>query len=396
MANEELFAEFDAFLTQEKVSEAFEVVRQERPSLVSLVPVVAPETPSKDAKCEWLNSTRLAGLRFKTTAAVTNVATTIPVVNASLLRKDTIVRDPSTGEQMIITAVDTGANTITVVRHLGGTTTAIADAATLEVVSVARPENSEGENNATYAPVREFNYFQTFDAQIEYSRRALSGMTHGNFNDLNFQLGEQMRDLVNSMDMQMQFGLRLARPSGQTMFGGIQSMVSDGTALGNESTTLGYHNAVAGAPVLTLAHVNDTHEQVFNRGGRVSVLMMNTATARKLGELLRKDNISYASMAQTLADASNAQFMRFDIPVVEGVNQILINSNMANGQIWFLNPGRMAIVPMAAGKADHDGNWTMSSPDKDRDGYIRRILGDYSFRYRNQYNDLALMTGVTV
>lgn len=74
-------------------------------------------------------------------AGYTNVATTFIVDNANRFLVGMVINIPRTGEKMRVTAVNTGANTIDVLRSVGGTAAAaLLDNDAIQIIGNAQPE----------------------------------------------------------------------------------------------------------------------------------------------------------------------------------------------------------------------------------------------------------------
>jgi hypothetical protein len=89
-------------------------------------------------------------------------ATAIVVDNAAYFQAQNIVYVPRTAEAMRVTAVDTGTNTLTVVRGVGSTAAALVDNDPLLIANTAQPEGDASKPARSRNPVTVFNYTQIF------------------------------------------------------------------------------------------------------------------------------------------------------------------------------------------------------------------------------------------
>ena len=102
----------------------------------------------------------------KVNGAVANgTATTITVDNGDYFSVNDLVVVPSTGEQMLVTAIST--NDLTVTRGFGGTAAAIADNANLLITGNAMAEGSNAPDSKTTKTVTNTNYTQIFRTPFE-------------------------------------------------------------------------------------------------------------------------------------------------------------------------------------------------------------------------------------
>jgi hypothetical protein len=89
-------------------------------------------------------------------------ATSIVVDNAAYFEVQQIVYVPRTNENMRVTAVDTGTNTLTVVRGVGSTAAALVDNDELLIASTAQPEGDASRTARSRNPSTILNYTQIF------------------------------------------------------------------------------------------------------------------------------------------------------------------------------------------------------------------------------------------
>lgn len=120
-----------------------------------------PKESAGDTSYGWVEDMHISG-NTTATANVANVATTtIPVADANIWTKNTIIMNQSTGEYMFITAINSNTS-VEVVRGIGGTTpTAIAAGNVFQHIGTAHPEgggkpdpvSQKGENRTNYVQI---------------------------------------------------------------------------------------------------------------------------------------------------------------------------------------------------------------------------------------------------
>lgn len=109
-------------------------------------------------------------------AAYTNATTALVVDNAALFYPNCVVFCEATGETMFCTAVNTGTNTITVVRGFGAGVAAhansVADDAYLRILGPATGELADPQAARSGLPTKITNTVQTMRHSVELSGRA--------------------------------------------------------------------------------------------------------------------------------------------------------------------------------------------------------------------------------
>jgi hypothetical protein len=112
--------------------------------------------------------------RINNGAGYTNVATALVVDNAAYFEVDQIVYVTRTGEQMIVTAINTGTNTLTVTRGVGSTAAALVDNDELLIANTASPEGTTARGSRTRNSVTVSNYTQIFRKSVALSNTAMN------------------------------------------------------------------------------------------------------------------------------------------------------------------------------------------------------------------------------
>lgn len=187
-------------------------------------------------KFEWLEE---APLTKTDTAAATYTAgvTAVAVAAGTRFRKYDVVKNISTGEQMLVTAVAT--NTLTVSRGWGVTSAdTIAAAATLLIVGNAQAEFSDSVEKKIQTDVTKTNYTEIFRTPFGLSRTMNNSETYGG-GDLKHQRKSQLIEHQKTIERSLWFGEMKEDTSGthpRRATGGVLSYIS--TYASDASTTL--------------------------------------------------------------------------------------------------------------------------------------------------------------
>lgn len=96
--------------------------------------------------------------------------TALVVDDADVFFEGAEVYVPATGEVMIVDAINTGTNTITVRRGIGTTAAALADNDVLLVIGNVYPEGSLSRTSKTTLEVKNYNYTQIFRTPFSVTR----------------------------------------------------------------------------------------------------------------------------------------------------------------------------------------------------------------------------------
>lgn len=370
-----------AELNGETINQAIDIVRSNRPSILgSISGFGTPEMMDNERKHHWLNY-RIDARGDEAGAAVADgVATTITVKDGTKFRKRMVVGVPSTGETFVVSAVS--GNDLTIIRGVNGVAAAIAQDAELEIISTAREENSLADPDSIDQAVKEFNYFQTMDATLEFSDDALKTYQYGNTNNMQLQLQNQLMQLSYQLNRTLINGTR-----GTFTVDGKQSWMTGGMRYFSQQT--GGVNIDNAAATLTLDQINAVYERIFNRGGMVNKIAVGTALGRKLNALVSAE-YSSQRLSEWQSDQGSLISLPSDLPLFGGVTDIVIDNNLTANELFMYDSNKISITPAAANQSGADGSWqTKDATQPGQDGSAVRIIGKLGFTVRDHETHLA-------
>ena len=162
-----------------------------------------PARPARSTVHEWLEDALLPNSDRINDAAFGNPATdtSFVVENASRFRVGDQIKMAATDEVMLITAINTGTNTLTVTRAYGGTVAeALADDAELIILGNAALEGDDAQAARFTARSRKTNYTQIFAATVEVSGSELAVRQLGVRDELDYQKLQRTRELMRDLE----------------------------------------------------------------------------------------------------------------------------------------------------------------------------------------------------
>tara|TARA_R110001606_G_scaffold385158_1_gene548517 strand:+ start:15239 stop:16390 length:1152 start_codon:yes stop_codon:yes gene_type:complete len=374
-----------AALNNKMVNEAFEIARKNRTGILATIAMGAAKRPYEGYKQSWTDAYK--GADAVTTGAThTAVITTLTVVDSSVLRPGMLLAN---GNEVMYVSSVTNATTAVVVRGVGGTVAeTTASGAVLTIDSVGRAENSLAAEDNLYQPELTENYFQTMDTTINMSRRALATLQYGDTNDLQFQLAERLRQLAINMDRMIIRGRRFTQGAGD-------SLISYAGGMKFYNDQAGAIKLDGGGAAMTQVLINNLNEEIVLAGGTTNTLAVSVAKARDIHAII-KANYDSQRLSDWSSDEGSVFQLPSDMPLIGNVNNIVIDSNLADTEILMYDSTKMAIVPMAAANGSDGGDWrTIDATAKGQDGESVRILGDFSFECRQSKSHMGLLSNLT-
>lgn len=370
-----LSPDFLATLNQTVINPAFEIARTNTIGVLRTVNYAPVRRPEEGAKLSWLLQSIGAG-GDTVNGAILAAATAIVVDNGKAFRAGMLVSVKNSDEVILVISV--AGNTITVERGFGGTVAAdIADNAIITIDSVGREENSLGTDDGIVEPELVFNYFQTIDTQLTFSRRALALAQEGNYNDMTVQLNERVEQLTTQMNRLLIRGTRATT----TAIGGKTITYSGGlTWFLNQAGGYTVDNAAA---ALTEAKLDDLSEQIVLRGGATNTIAVNTRLGRVLSALV-KANYSSQRLSEFQNDKGALVEISSDLPLMGTINRIIIDTNLNDDELIMYDSSKLSLVPMSNGNGKDSGNWrTIDATQNGQDGESLRIIGDFGLEFKS-------------
>ncbi len=385
MANEQLSGNLSALLNDKIINEAFDIARSNRTGILQTVSFGTPRTPYDGYKMSWLDM-RVDATSSPTTGAVLVGATTVPVVDGTKFRPGMTLGPVGSDEVLLVTAVV--ANDLTVTRGFGGTTAAALTSGQVMVIdSVGREENSLAQNDGIFQPDPVENFFQTMDTAVEFSRRALATLQFGGTNDIAFQLSERIRQLTTQINRALVRGRKATATVGGstvTYTGGLRYYLDQVGAIKVDNS----------AAVLTLDAINAINAEIVTRGGMANTIAVGIKQARKLSALVGA-NYDSQRLADWSADEGSVLQLPSDLPLVGNVNRIVIDTNLADGELVIFDSGMINVVPMASGNAEDSGAWhTKDATQNGQDGQRVRVIGDFAMEVRQSKTHMGRLFNI--
>lgn len=185
--------------------------------------------------------------RINNGGGYTSAATLLTVDNAAYFEPNQVVSVTRTNESMLVTAVDTTNNRLTVTRGIGGFSAALVDNDELMAANTAHPEGDTPPEARNRNPVTQFNYAQIFRNTVSMSNTAINS-GYEEDNDWKFQTLKKGIEHRSSIERAFMVGrpAELTGGSGVRRFtGGFKHFVSSNvTDAGGTFTEMEFFTAL--------------------------------------------------------------------------------------------------------------------------------------------------------
>ncbi len=301
--------------------------------------------------------------------------TDIVVENASVFRVGDLVRPSGSDEVIFVSAVDTGTDTLTVVRSYGGTTAAtLANNMILNILGNAALEGADAPDARFTTRIRRQNYTQIFTASIEVSGSMQAARAVGVADEVDYQKQERMREMLRDLENCVINGV--APTSGQqgssstrrSMNGIIHSLLSNTFIPGVGSIPSGD----GAGDELNEAVLNAALKRIWEiSSGTVDTIVVNGAQKRKI------NGFATGSRAYLPEDTSYRNL----ISVYEsdfGVCKVVMSRWVPADKVLLLDSSRIQVMPLQGRSFQHK---PLASTG---DAVNGQVIGEYTLEFKNE------------
>ncbi len=300
--------------------------------------------------------------------------TDLIVDDASIFAVEDLVAVESTGEIMLITAVDTGTDTITVTRAIGTTAgTAMLDDAYLLNIGPARGEASTGLSMRTNSTSEYTSYTQIFERKIQLSKTLANSMLATEDERTRLRR-EQMLEIGRDMEYAALYG----EPGEVTGAGSVRR-----TTQGILSFALANVDDANGT--LTELELDDWLTTVFDKGSNYRLIFGDGPTCNIIRRLKKP-------IEQSTVDAKKVGFTATRFATPDGEFDLIRNPQMYGP----LAQAALAIDPEEVTVChikDRDLRLLENLQDGDDDFIMDKYLAEAGFTWGNP-NTHGLLTNV--
>ena len=332
-----------------------------------------PARPARSTIHEWLEDALLPNTDKVNDNVFANATTdTQFVVNdATRFRVGDQIKLQTKSEIMLVTAINTGTNTLTVVRGYGGSTAeALFDQAAIVILGNAALEGDDAASPRFTSRVRKTNYTQIFATTVEVSGSELAVRQLGVRDELDYQKVQRTRELLRDLENSVLNGRApAANPEGTSSvrrtMRGIRSFIS----------THNFRSGVNGFPnetTLTEEQLNLAMREIWKlSNGHVDLIVVGGAEKRAINQFI----------AQVRRFDENTDKFRGSIGVYEsdfGVCQVVLSRWMQPGTVFLLDSSRIEVMPLA-GRSFH---YKPLASTGDRE--TGQVIGEYTVELRNE------------
>lgn len=339
---------------------------------------------------EWIEDTLLPNtgqINQPTFSPSPTAATAIICDDASRFRPGDLVRPANTNEVMLVTAVNTGTQVITVVRAYGGTTaTALADNMVLHILGNAALEGADAPDARFTNRVRRQNYTQIFTASVDVSGSMQAAAAYGIADEVDYQKQERMREMLRDLENCVINGVAPASTQQgsatvrRSMNGIIRSVSTNAFQPGAGPIPSGDGGGNNG---LTEQVLNAALRAVWEQSsGVVDTIVVGGSQKRRINAFATGSR-SYLPTDQTYSDLLSVYESDF------GVCRVVLSRWVPPDALLLLDSSRISVMPLQ-GRSFHYKPLAATG-----DSISGQVIGEYTLEFKNE-NAHAVLRGLAV
>ena len=234
-------------------------------------------------KVEWLEDAYapLSDVAAQGTTITTNT-TTLTVTDASIFQDGHVIKIDS--EYMVVSAVDTTNNTVSVYsRAYGGTNATHATTSTIYIVGMARLEGDDADYVGLQQVSAPYNYTSIFQKALKITGTEDVIDEYGYEDAFAYQANKAMPELLRLVESQIFEGVRaVGTATTPRSFGGLGTFITN--------------NTVDAGGAIAKTDIDNLAELVRLDGGMPDLLVMHPSVANDVRALL--DSSSFVRMTQ--------------------------------------------------------------------------------------------------
>lgn len=339
--------------------------------------------PARSTVHEWLEDTLLPQTDTINDSTYSDplADTQFVVQNSSRFRPgDQIQTDDST-EVMLVTAVNTGTNTLTVVRAYGGSTAgSLANGLVIHIIGNAALEGDAADAARFTARTRKTNFTQIFSSTVEVSGSELAVRQLAVQDELDYQKQQRLRELLRDLENCVING----RPAAANPEG-TSSVRRTMRGIIGFCTTNKFVPGVGGFPTdasLTEDQLNAALRTIWkSSNGHVDLVVVNGQEKRSINAFIGS-NRRYGAGDKSFTNLVSQYESDF------GVCRVVMSRWVPTGTVLLLDSSRIDVVPLSG----RSFQYKPLGATGDRDS--GQVIGEYTLELRND-NAHGIITGLT-
>ncbi|MCC6908260.1 MAG: DUF5309 family protein [Phycisphaerales bacterium] len=336
------------------------------------------QRPAVSTIHEWLEDTLLPNRGQINDATYTDpmADTTFGVDDEDIFKVGDQIQVEGSREVMLVTTVNTGLGSITVVRGYGGTTAEnLADNQVLHILGNAALEGADRPTSRFTNRTRQRNFTQIFTASVEVSGSQQAARQHAIADEADYQKQQRLRELVRDLENCVING---TSPSADPEGSSTVRRTMDGI-IRRVSTNI-FQPGVGEIPPGEGTNSDLLTEEILNAAlriawesssGTIDTIVVNGFQKRRINSMLFP-NRSYSADDDRLREFVSVYESDF------GVCRVILSRWVPADTVLLLDRSRLAVMPLG-GRSFHYKPLSSTG-----DSEVGQLIGEYTLEMRNE------------
>ncbi len=330
--------------------------------------------PATSTYHQWMEDSLVANTDVINDATLNDTAkttVTFAIMTPGLYRVGDLIQQVDQREVMMVTAIDTANNKITVTRGYGGTTkVSLVSNNLINIIGNAALEGQEAGASRYTVRTRAGNYTQIFTAPIQVSGTELAVRQVAVADELDYQKTLRLRELLRDLENTVINGV-----ASESSPGGSATVRRSMRGIIKTIQTNGYYT---GDPFLPSG--NTLTEEMLNAmlrllweytGSKVDMIVCGGAQKRKINSFIASSQ-RFQVTGETYKNLVSAYESDY------GICRVVLSRYVPSNTILLLDSSRISVVPLA-GRSFH------YRPLAATGDYVSgEVIGEYTVEVRNE------------
>jgi hypothetical protein len=324
---------------------------------------------------EWLEDSLLPNTDVVEHGTDPDAAQTFGVAHPNRFKVADLIQAEGSDEVMLVTAVNTGAGTITTVRGYGASSAeSLVDGTTLHILG--NPALEGGDRPATQFTnrVRRSNYSQIFTSAVEVSGTQQAVGNIGIADELDYQKQERLRELIRDLENCVINGVAHdTTPQGDASvrrtMRGIRSFISSNVF---EPGVDGFPDDGSSGDDLTEPMINTAMRLIWQQSsGHIDTIVVNGLQKRRINSFIASSR-GYDEQSTRFRDLVSVYESDF------GICRVVLSRWVPADMALLLDSSRVDVLPLAG------RSFQYKPLASDGDRQVGQVVGEYTLEMRNE------------
>lgn len=261
---------------------------------------------------------------------ITSTTTDITFADASKVKVGQVLKLDD--EYVVVSAVNTTTNVVSVQGRGFGSTTAATHGATVsaQVVGMARLEGADADYGGVTKVSTPYNYMAIFEEAVKVTGSQAAINQWGIQDEYDYRMTKKKQELLRLVELMLFYGKRVeGSASASRSFGGFDVFITD--------------NSSSITTTITKAAIDNLAKAIYDDGGRPDLLILPSSAANNLRNLI--DSSSFLRVDQEETMFGMRPVTRVNTQFFENI-ELLVSRHCPATKAWLLDSKKVGLYTL--------------------------------------------------